>query len=189
MWRASCTRAGAVIGGVIGAADTGLVQIWSFRQGRKSARAEQSVSAAADLLGAVYAAKETLRLLPYTEAAAGSPLSYGERGDRARPMLDELRHAVFVKVPLLSDREIARRFRRFLTICEFTASTRADASDVREAVKEASTFAAHLGACLEAHIAGEPIPATPELTITAEAAEQQVVIASMTNPGRVVTRE
>jgi len=87
-----------------------------------------------------------LKLLPYTEAAAGSPLSYGERGDRARPMLDELRRAAFVKVPLLIDRELARGFRLFLTLCEFTASTSVDASEVHQAVKEADAYADHLRA-------------------------------------------
>lgn len=180
---------GAVIGGMIGAVGTGAVQIWSFRQGRKSARADQSVSTGADLLGTLYAAKDTLRLLPYTESAAGSPFSYGERGDRARPMLNELRRAAFVKVPLLTDRELARRFRLFLTICEFVASTSVDASEVHEAVREADAYADHLRACLEAHIDGTPIPAAPTLTITAQAAERQAVLASVTKPGQVVTRE
>ncbi len=180
---------GAVIGGIIGAAGTGLVQIWSFRQGEKSARADQSVSTAADLLGTLYAAKDTLRLLPYTQAAAGSPLSYGERGDRARPMLDELRRAAFVKVPLLTDREIARQFRLFLAIYEFAAGMSVDASEVHKAVKEAGAYADHLRACLEAHIDGTPIPAAPTLTIMVQAAERQVVIVSVDKPGRVVTRE
>jgi hypothetical protein len=180
---------GAVIGGVIGAVGTGAVQIWSFRQGRKLARVDQSISTAADLLGTLYAAKDTLKLLPYTESAAGSPLSYGERGDRARPMLDELRRAAFVKVPLLTDRELACRFRLFLVICEFVASTSVDASEVHQAVKEADAYADHLRACLEAHIDGAPIPPAPALTITARAAGQQAVIASRTKPGQIVIRE
>lgn len=180
---------GAVIGGVIGAVGTGAVQVWSFRQGEKSARADQSVSAAADLLGTLYAAKNTLRLLPYTEASAGSPLSYGERGDRARPMLDELRRASFVKVPLLTDRELAHRFRQFLAVCEFAASTGVDASEIHGAVKEADAYADHLRACLESHIDGIPIPIAPRLRIMARVDAKQVIIASMTKPGRVVTRE
>jgi hypothetical protein len=180
---------GAVIGGIIGAVGTGAAQIWSFCQGKKSSRANQSVSTAADLLGTLYAAKDTLRLLPYTEAAASSPLSYGERGDRARPMLDELRRAAFVKVPLLTDRELARRFRLFLAICEFAASTSVDASEVHEAVKEADAYADHLRACLEAHIDGTPILAAPALTITAQAADRQAVIASVIKPGQVMVRK
>jgi hypothetical protein len=39
---------GAVIGGIIGAIGAAAVQMRAFRQGRKSARADQSVSAAAD---------------------------------------------------------------------------------------------------------------------------------------------
>jgi hypothetical protein len=180
---------GAAVGGIIGAVGTSAAQIWSFRQGKRSARVGQSVSAAADLLNTLYAAKDTLRLLPYTEAAAGSPLSYGERGDRARPMLDELRHATFVKVPLLTDRELASRFRMFLAICEYTASTRVDASDIHEAVKEAGAYADHLRACLVAHIDETPIPSAPALTITAQAAQHQAIIASVTKSGQVVTRE
>jgi hypothetical protein len=180
---------GAVIGGSIGAVGTGAVQIWSFRQGKKSARADQSISAAADLLRTVYAAKDILKLLPYTEAPTGSPLSYGERGDRARPMLDELRRAAFVMVPLLTDRELVRRFQLFLAICEFTASTSVDASEVHEAVEESDMYADHLRACLVAHINETPIPAAPALTITAPAAEQQAIIASVTKRGQVVTRK
>lgn len=89
----------------------------------------------------MYRAKDTLGSLPNTEAAPGSPLSYGERGDRARSLLDELRRAVFVTVPLLTDQELARRFRLFLAICEFTASPSVDASDVREAITEADAYA------------------------------------------------
>lgn len=140
------------------------------------------------MLGALYAAKDTLRLLPYTEAPAGSPLSYGKRGDRARPMLDELRRAAFVKAPLLTDRELARRFRLFLAVCEFTASTSVDASDIREAVEEAGAYADHLRACLVAHIDETPIPPAPALTITAQAAGHQAVIASVTKPGHIVAR-
>jgi hypothetical protein len=60
----------------------------------------------------LYRAKDTLGSLPNTEAAPGSPLSYGERGDRARSLLDELRRAVFVTVPLLPDQELAPLIRR-----------------------------------------------------------------------------
>jgi hypothetical protein len=181
---------GPIIGGIIGAVAVGTAQIWSFRRGKQSARADQSVSAAADLLSTLYAAKDTLRLLPYTEAPAGSPLSHRERGDRARPMLDELRRAVFVTVPLLTDRELARRFRLFLTTCQFIASSSVDASEVHEAVKEADMYADHLGACLAAHIDETPIPAAPTLAITARAARQeQVIIPSMTKPGQIVTQK
>jgi len=181
---------GAVIGGAIVAAGTFIAQIWSFREMRKSARAEQSISAAADLLNVLFAAKDTLRLLPYTEAAAGSPLSYGERGDRARPILDELRRAVFTKVPMLTDSELATRFRLFAEICQFTASTSVDASDLRQSVTEADAYADHLRACLIAHIDKNPLPAAPELAITARAvARQQIVIASNARPGQVVTRD
>lgn len=103
--------------------------------------------------------------------------------------LDELRRAAFVKVPLLADRELACRFRLFLAICEFAASTSVDASEVYEAVKQAGAYAGHLRACLEAHIDGTPIPAAPALTIAAQAAGRQAVIASVTKPGQVVTRE
>lgn len=168
--------------------------VWVFQRGiqqeRKSARAVQSVAAAARLLSILYAAKGTLRLLPYTEAAPGSPLSYGERGDRARPMLDEVRRAVFVEVPLLTDRELVDRFRLFLAICEFTASGSVDASEIHAAIKEADAYAEHLQVCLKAHIDETPVPAdTPALMVTARAAEQQVIIASATGRGHVVTRD
>lgn len=161
---------GAVIGGIIGAVGTGATQIWSFRQGKKSARADQSVSAAAHLLGILYSAKTTLRQLPHTESPPGSPLSYSERRSTARPMLEDLNRAVFVEVPLLTDPDLARRFRRFVEICEFVASPSVDASDISGAVKEASAYADYLNACLKAHIDETPMPATaPSLTITAEA--------------------
>jgi hypothetical protein len=141
------------------------------------------------LLSILHAAKDALKLLPYTDAAAGSPLSYGERGDRARPMLDQLRRAVFVEVPLLTDPELARRFRLFLAICEHAASTSVDASEIHAAVEEADVYADHLHACLTAHIDEAPIPAEPALMIMAQAADRQAIIASVTKrAGQVVTR-
>jgi hypothetical protein len=176
-----------VIGGVVGSVIIGAAQVWSFRQGKKSARADQSISAAADLLSTIYAAKDTLNVLPYTEAAIGSPLSYKERGDRAEPMLEELRRVVFVKLPLLTDRELARRLRLFQTICTFTASGSVDASEIHEAVTEASTYADHLRACFAAHINEEPLPAEPKLAIMTRAVGRQVIINSVNKAGQVVT--
>ena len=63
---------GAVIGGIIGAIGTGAAQVWSYRQGKKSARTDQSIATATDLLCTLYATKDTLRLLPYTEHAAAA---------------------------------------------------------------------------------------------------------------------
>lgn len=181
------------IGGIVGAIITGAATVWIFQKGvqqaRKAARAEQSVAAAARLLSSLYASKGVLKLLPYTESAAGSPLSYGERGDRARPMLDELRRALFVDGPLLTDPELARRVRLFLAICQFTAGVSVDQFKIHEAVREAGAYADHLAACLKAHIDEEPLPADPpRLVITAEAAEQQVIIASATGRAHVATQ-
>lgn len=176
---------GAVIGGIIGAVGAGMIQVWSFRQGKKSARADQSVSAAAHLLGTLYSAKSVLKQLPYTDAAAGSPLSYSQRGDIARPMLEDLRRALFTEVPLLTDAELVRRFQVFVDICEFIASASMDASDIHGAIKEAGTYADHLRSCLKAHIDESPIPATaPTLAITAQAAERKGIIASAEFKGR-----
>jgi len=180
-----------LLDGIIGGIIIGTATIWVFQKGvqqaRKAARAEQSVAAAGRLLSSLYAAKVTLKLLPYTDAPAGSPLSYGERGDRARPMLDELRRALFVDGPLLTDVELALRVRQFAAICQFTASTYIDQSDIHEAVKEADAYADYLASCLKAHIDEEPTPSdAPPLAITAQAAEQQVIIASATGRGQVV---
>ncbi len=101
-------------------------------------------------------------------------------------MLDELRRAAFIKAPLLTDRELARRFRLFLTICEYAASTSVDASEIHQAAREASAYADHLRACLIAHIDGTPPPAAPTLTITARASEHQAIIASVTKPGEAI---
>lgn len=181
------------IGGVVGAIIIGAATIWVFQKGvqqaRKAVRAEQSVAAAARLLSSLYAAKGTLKLLPHTESAPGSPLSYAERGDRARPMLDELRRALFVDGPLLTDPELARRFRMFAAICQLTASVSVDQFQIHEAVKEADAYADHVAACLKAHIDEEPLPTdAPRLVITAEAAEQQVIIASAASRGQFVGR-
>jgi hypothetical protein len=178
------------IGGIVGAIIIGAATIWVFQKGvqqaRKAARAEQSVAAAGRLLSSLYAAKLTLKLLPYTDAPAGSPLSYGERGDRARPMIDELRRALFVDGRLLTDEELALRFRQFAAICQFAASTCVDASVIHEAVREADAYADYVASCLKAHIDEEPIPFdAPRLKITAQAAEQEVVIASATGRGHV----
>ena len=51
--------------------------------------------------------------------------------------------------------------------------------------REAGAYADHLRTCLEARIDGTPIPAAPTPMITAQAAERQAVIASVTKPGHV----
>jgi hypothetical protein len=183
-----------IIGGIVGAVIIGAATVWVFQKGvqqaRKAARAEQSVAAAAQLFSNLYAAKVMLKLLPYTDAPAGSPLSYGERGDRARPVIDELRRALFVEGPLLTDVELASRFRLFVAICQLAASTRVDQYEVHNAVKEADAYADFLAACLKAHIDGEPIPADgPRLTITAQAGEQEVIVASATSRGQVAAQD
>lgn len=156
------------------------------QQERKAARAQQSAAASARLLTSLYAAKGTLKLLPHTESPAGSPLSYAERGDRARPMLDELRRALFVDGPLLTDLELARRFRLFVAVCQLAASVSIDQSKIYAAVKEADAYADHVAACLKAHIDEEPLPAdAPRLVITAGADEQEVIIASAAGHGQV----
>jgi hypothetical protein len=181
---------GAAVGAILGAIITGAATIWVFRKGvqqaRKAARAEQSVAAAARLINSLYTAKVALKLLPYTDAPAGSPLSYGERGDRARPMLEGLRRALWVDGPLLTDLELARRFRLFVAVCQLAASTSIDQFQIHGAAKEADAYADHVAACLKAHIDEEPLPAdAPQLVITAGADEQSVIIASATGPGRV----
>ena len=70
---------GATLGGVIGALGTGAAQIFSFRHGAKTSRAGQSHHAAAELLEVVHTCDRVLVTLPYTDNAAGSPLSYGDR--------------------------------------------------------------------------------------------------------------
>lgn len=99
---------GAVVGGVIGAVGTGAAQIWSFRRGVRASRTDQSHRAAAELLEVLHTCDETLRKLPYTENTPGSPLSYGERLDIARPMLSALDRARFVIEPVLADKALTK---------------------------------------------------------------------------------
>lgn len=81
---------------------------------------------------------------------------------------------------------MALRFQQFAAICQFAASTYVDQSEIHEAVKEADAYADYLASCLKAHIDEEPIPSdAPPLTITAQAAEQEVIIASATGRGHV----
>ena len=87
-------------------------------------------------------------------------------------------------MPLLTDRELARRFRLFPAICEFVASTSVDASEVHEAVGKPARTPIICAPALR-RIDGTPIPAAPTLMITAQAAERQAVIASVTKPGHV----
>ena len=160
---------GAVVGGVIGAVGTGAAQIWSFRRGIKTSRAEQSRNAAAGLLEVVHGCDRALGTLPYTESPAGSPLSYSERLDNAQPMLDALGHAKFVTVPLLTDPDLAARFSRFAKICRHVASPRVNAQDVRSAVKEVRLYGEHVRDCLTAYLHDELTPAEPVISIAAAA--------------------
>ena len=50
------------LGGLLGAVIIGAAQIWSFQQGRKDARADQSVNAARELLAVVYQSIQVLKL-------------------------------------------------------------------------------------------------------------------------------
>jgi hypothetical protein len=128
-----------IIGAAIGALVTGSAQIWSFRVGNKTARAGLSLNAARELLEVVHEAKDTLRLLPYTDAAAGSPNSYGERLSRAGPMLKALERAQFVTIPLLTDREVTRRFTQFASYCNRVSGPSVDAEDIVVAEAEGTT--------------------------------------------------
>jgi hypothetical protein len=75
----------------------------------------------------------------------------------------------------------------FAAICQLTASVSVDQFQIHEAVKEADAYADHVAACLKAHIDEEPLPTdAPRLVITAEAAEQQVIIASAASRGQFV---
>jgi hypothetical protein len=160
---------GAVVGGVIGALGTGAAQIWSFRRGVKTSRAEQSRNAAAALLEVVHECDRALRTLPYTESPAGSPLSYGERLDNAQPMLDALGYAEFVTVPLLTEPELAARFSRFAKLSRHVASPRVDAQDIHSAVKDVRFYCEHVRDCLTAHLQDQPTPTEPVISLTAAA--------------------
>jgi hypothetical protein len=150
-----------LIGAAIGAVVTGTAQIWSFRVGNKTARASISLNAARELLEVVHEARETLKLLPHTESAPGSPLSYGERFSAAGPMRKALDRAQFVTVPLLTDPEVARRFTRFADYCDHVSGPSVGAQDIHRAIGEIVAYGDHVGDCLNAHINGRPLPAEP----------------------------
>jgi hypothetical protein len=137
--------------------------------GSRADRSTLSINAARQLLEDVHLSKKTLRLLPYTESAAGSPLSYGERLSRAHPMHDALAHALDTTVPLLTDPEVARRFRLFADYCDHVSGPRVDAQDIHRAVDAVIAYSDHLRDCLVAHIDGKQIP--PELHVDIPGAE------------------
>lgn len=146
------------LGGLLGAVIIGAAQIWSFQPGRKDARASQSVNAARELLAVVYQSIQVLKLLPHTDSAPGSPLSYGERLGRAQPMHDALAQALFVRVPLISDKELARRFREFARLCEHVAGPEVNAEDIYKVVATAEAYGDYVRASLAAHIDSQPLP-------------------------------
>ena len=63
------------LGGLLGAVIIGAAQIWSFQQGRKDARADQSVNAARELLAVVYQSIQVLKLRERIGLLAGGPAS------------------------------------------------------------------------------------------------------------------
>lgn len=156
------------LGALVGALITGSAQIWSFRAGLKSARGDLSLNAARDLLEVVHSSRVILQQLPYTESPAGSPLSYGERLDKARPMREALEHAQFAIVPLLTDREVARILKQFADYCEFISGPRVDAEHIRYAVDQVMRYGDHVRDCLDAHINKKPLPSPPSIEISGQ---------------------
>jgi hypothetical protein len=155
------------LGALVGAVITGGAQIWSFRVGNKTARTGLSLDAARQLLEVVHESKDTLRLLPYTDNAAGSPLSFTERFDRSRPMRDALNHAQFAVVPLLTDPEAGRRFNQFASYCEHVSGPYIGAQDIQSAVEAVMEYGDHARACLTAHINKTALPPEPHPDIPA----------------------
>jgi hypothetical protein len=159
---------GAVVGGVIGAVGTGAAQIWSFRRGVKTSRTDQSHRAAAELLEVLHTCDETLRKLPYTENTPGSPLSYGERLDIARPILSALDRAGFVIMPVLTDKTLIEQFQGFDRLCRHAAGPRVDAQDIHRAVGDVRGYGEHVRECVAAHLDGRPMPPEPPGALSLE---------------------
>jgi hypothetical protein len=153
------------IGALLGALITGAAQIWAYYRGRKDARADQSLNAARELLVTVHESIQILRLLPHTSNPAGSPLSYGERLATSRPMRDAQERAIFVTVPLITDAELARRFREFTRICDHVSGPHVDAKDIHEAVRDAEAYGNHVRECLIAHLDSKPLPAEQRASV------------------------
>lgn len=149
---------GAVIGGLVGAVGTGSAQVWSFRKGRKTARDEQAHRAAGELLEVLHTCDRTLPTLRFTHNAPGSPLSYGQRLDIARPMLDLLNHADFTLIPLLTSTELGERFSQFSKLCERVSGPEVDAQDLDSAVKQIREYGTHIRTCLIAETDNKPLP-------------------------------
>lgn len=155
------------VGALVGALITGSAQIWSFRAGNKTARVDLSLGAARDLLEDVHFSISVLRLLPYTDNLAGSPLSYGERLRNAQPMRDRLAHALFATVPLLTDPKVGQVFTQFADYCTHVSGPTVGAQDIHRAVKEVIRYANFVHGCLSAHINKEPLPQPPTVDVPA----------------------
>jgi hypothetical protein len=76
-------------------------------------------------------------------------------------MRDALTRAVFITGPLLTDKELARRFGEFARLCEHVTGPAVDAEDIHRAVEAAEHYGDHVRTCLIAHIDSQPLPTEP----------------------------
>lgn len=81
---------------------------------------------------------------------------------KAKPMLDTLRHAEFVVIPLLTDATLSSRFGRLSTLCEWVAGPYVDAQEIHEVVEQVQAYGRHIRECLTAHLDDKILPPEPD---------------------------
>ena len=157
-----------LIGGLGGGVVVGGAQMWSYWLGGRRDREDAERRAAVDLLEDLDDVDRILIQLPHpTSAPAGSPLSYGERVDVARPALDRLRRADARSVPLLMDSDMRARFRVLRELCSRVAKVDIDAAAYPAAIDEVRSYLKHVEESLQAILNDQRLPkkiATPQLT-------------------------
>lgn len=106
-----------------------------------------------------------MSLLPHTDAAGGSPLSYGQRLDIGRPIRDGFRKARFATVPVFTDEELQRRVLLLAEMSDVLCSPSLDFQDLYAASNEVVKYGHHVADCRAAHINGRELPAEPALVL------------------------
>jgi hypothetical protein len=134
-----------LIGGLGGGVLVGVAQMWSYRLGGKALRRDTQQHAIVDLLGDLHFVDKVLLKLPHPESApAGSPLAYGERSTTAEPMIERLREADALRVPLLISADLRTQIRSFRALCQQLQGPSIDFQVYPKAVTQVREYGQHL---------------------------------------------
>lgn len=150
-----------LIGGLGGGLLVGVAQMCTYALDKRANRRDIERQVIPDLLNDLDFVEVELATLWITEAQAGSTNAERERMKNARPLLDRLREASAVRVPLVRDASLRGEFAVLRELCVALGGTSIDPFGVRDAAKLTSGYLGEVRASLVAVYHGEKSPARP----------------------------